>query len=571
METLWIPTPLYHLLLVLFTGCRDLPMLQDACIQEKLRVLQEGSSRPAFLNAPAVRQVHETVIHPWTLPLSDPQRCCVRGVLYYGLPGTGKSELAKYVAEHLGFHCIFFGSPQSLIDKYFGETEKRIAALFTETLWFPAIPCIVGFEEFDSISSSRAGNISSSELGWRSALLDQLSKGYPNLVFESSTNDMKSIDGGFLRPGRIDSLIHLGRPLGDDRLAILASNFRVSGYEQVANAITRNHAGQVVDAIASLQPRLQNCTGAEIVKVARQTLRLITFEKRNERNAWSNPSWAEVQDYVERSLSLVIQEAHSPDLHYHSGPLNPSKPYISELKRLFDRFATEMTGRILFNLTLGHIWVEFRDGGGCPVTMQDSVGLRVADILRELNVEFGSKTHFLVDSRRLALFENDPVKSNTPLESFLEETRHSGTSGGSLFVIDFDDLVGVSADMGVQTGMSGAQSRHVQTYTSHSSRLLREQVFANLDSASKRMAFSSPNHQYCLVAAIATHPFVCERIDTSWRTLVSFTLDHQSCPRSIHVINRPRWTFRALWLGQSNLHRDGCDLTYLSRLDVHIF
>ncbi len=77
------------------------------------------------------------------------------GFLFYGKPGTGKTLFAKAIANelHAAIHVV---SGPEVVDKYVGESEKRIRQLFSEAR--SNAPAVIVFEEFDSIAQRRSGD-----------------------------------------------------------------------------------------------------------------------------------------------------------------------------------------------------------------------------------------------------------------------------------------------------------------------------------------------------------------------------------------------------------------------------
>lgn len=79
-----------------------------------------------------------------------------RGVLFYGPPGCGKTLLAKAIAHECKANFISIKGPE-LITSLFGESEANVRDLFNKAR--AAAPCILFFDEIDSIAKSRGGNI----------------------------------------------------------------------------------------------------------------------------------------------------------------------------------------------------------------------------------------------------------------------------------------------------------------------------------------------------------------------------------------------------------------------------
>ena len=75
-----------------------------------------------------------------------------RGLLLYGAPGTGKTLLAEAAAAHAGLNFILVKGPE-LLSKYIGASEAAVRETFEKAR--AARPCIVFFDEFDSLAPRR--------------------------------------------------------------------------------------------------------------------------------------------------------------------------------------------------------------------------------------------------------------------------------------------------------------------------------------------------------------------------------------------------------------------------------
>lgn len=75
-----------------------------------------------------------------------------RRLLLYGYPGCGKTLLASAVAKECGLNFISIKGPE-LLNKYIGASEKSVRDIFERAS--AAKPCVLFFDEFDSIAPKR--------------------------------------------------------------------------------------------------------------------------------------------------------------------------------------------------------------------------------------------------------------------------------------------------------------------------------------------------------------------------------------------------------------------------------
>lgn len=147
-----------------------------------------------------------------------------KGVLLYGPPGCGKTLIAKAVANSLaqrigaGNRSYFINvKGPELLNKYVGETERRIRLIFERAreLAEEGRPVIVFFDEMESIFRTRGSGISSDmETTVVPQLLTELDgvESLSNVIIIGATNREELIDPAILRPGRLDVKIRVERP-----------------------------------------------------------------------------------------------------------------------------------------------------------------------------------------------------------------------------------------------------------------------------------------------------------------------------------------------------------------------
>lgn len=144
-----------------------------------------------------------------------------KGILLYGSPGTGKTLLAKAVANESGVNFISVKGP-SLISKYVGESERAIREVFK--IAKQASPTILFFDEIDSIVPRRGSSSTDAHVTERviSQLLTEMDgiEELKGVVVLAATNRLDLVDPALLRSGRFDLLLELPIPDEKTRLKI---------------------------------------------------------------------------------------------------------------------------------------------------------------------------------------------------------------------------------------------------------------------------------------------------------------------------------------------------------------
>ena len=142
-----------------------------------------------------------------------------RGVLLYGVPGNGKTLLAKAVAGESGAHIEIVSGPE-VLSKWVGEAEERMRAIFERARKLS--PSVILFDEVDAVASARSlaeGHHHKTLVSQLLVLLDGLEdRGHIFVI--GTTNRPEDVDPALRRPGRFDRAIHMGPPGIEGRAAI---------------------------------------------------------------------------------------------------------------------------------------------------------------------------------------------------------------------------------------------------------------------------------------------------------------------------------------------------------------
>jgi proteasome-associated ATPase len=189
-----------------------------------------------------------------------------KGVLLYGPPGCGKTMIAKAVANNLaekisekrgekikGYFLNIKGP--ELLNKYVGETERKIREIFTKAKEKAAddVPVVVFFDEMDALFRTRGTGISSDvETTIVPQLLAEIDgvEGLRNVIVIGASNRQDLIDPAILRPGRLDVKIKIERP--DRQAAIDIFKKYLTTDIPLAEAETRLHGGDLAATIEAM-------------------------------------------------------------------------------------------------------------------------------------------------------------------------------------------------------------------------------------------------------------------------------------------------------------------------------
>ena len=240
------------------TSTRRLAEVQPSALREIVIEIPKVSWEDVGGLEEVKRVLHEMV----EMPLVQPEafkRLGIRppkGVLLYGPPGTGKTMVAKAVANNARANFLSTKG-SSLLSKWYGESEKRIAEFFQRARQVP--PAIIFFDEMDSLAPVRGSSIGEPQVTERivNQLLAEMDgmQELKGVVVLGATNRPDMVDPALLRPGRFDELVYVTIPDAAARRQIFRAHTKGMALDSAVD----------LDKLAAITDRF---TGADIAGVA---------------------------------------------------------------------------------------------------------------------------------------------------------------------------------------------------------------------------------------------------------------------------------------------------------------
>ena len=252
---------------------------------EALKEIEPSAIREVFVEVPDVKwsdvggledikqELKEAIEWPLKYPdvFKKANTNPPKGILLYGKPGTGKTLLAKAVANESGVNFISIKGPQ-LISRYVGESERGVRETFKKAKH--AAPTILFLDEIDSLVPRRGSSSTDAHVTERviSQFLTEMDgiEELKGVVVLAATNRLDLVDPAILRSGRFDLLFEL--PVPDEKTR-----------EEIFRIHTKNkQLGKNVD-LKKLAKEAEGRVGSDIEFIARKASMFAIREYINQR------------------------------------------------------------------------------------------------------------------------------------------------------------------------------------------------------------------------------------------------------------------------------------------------
>jgi len=306
-------------------------IVKMADFQDALKEVEPSAMREVLVEIPDVswdqvggledvkEELREAVEWPLKFPdlFAQLNATPPKGLLLYGPPGTGKTLLAKAVAHESESNFISVKGPE-LLNKFVGESEKAVREVFRKAR--QASPCIIFFDEIDSVAPTRGSSGGDSHVTERviSQFLTEMDglEELRNVIIIAATNRPDIIDSALLRPGRFDRLLFVPPPDLEARKQIFKIHTRKTPLAEDVN-------------LDELARKTDGYTGADIASLANTGVMLALREHISKAK--------DPEDAKKRAKGLKVAKRHFDEA------LQKIKPMSTEELKMYERFSEQFS------------------------------------------------------------------------------------------------------------------------------------------------------------------------------------------------------------------------------------
>ncbi|PGG96525.1 peroxin-1 [Blastomyces parvus] len=314
-------------------GTEDFARALKGFTPASLRNVTLTSSSTTFASIGGLHETRKTLLETLQYPTTYAPifaQCPLRlrsGLLLYGFPGCGKTLLASAVAGECGLNFISVKGPE-ILNKYIGASEKSVRDLFERAE--AARPCVLFFDEFDSIAPKRGHDSTGVTDRVVNQLLTQMdgAEGLSGVYVLAATSRPDLIDPALLRPGRLDKSLLCDMPSHSDRVDII----QALGKQLKLSDDVMARVGEIAD-------RTQGYSGADLQAVVYNAHLEAIHDALGDRSSDStNPQ--------DKSKALAITNGVNPGVNGTStGPEKSASKSFIQFLYSSDEHATAVTSR----------------------------------------------------------------------------------------------------------------------------------------------------------------------------------------------------------------------------------